>query len=165
MAVDGRTVVDKMKIRRWNRGDLDQIAGLWLELANHINPLDGFYQIAPDARAKYTDYLRRVFGDRDHMVFVADAGEGLAGFAMGRVNRNPSVVVPDRVGYIENVFIQSDKRRSGIGKALCERLLEWFRGKRITHVELFYQTENSGAAAFWHRMGFRTWLAKAYKAV
>jgi len=157
--------MDRVKIRRWKRGDLEQIVELWLGLADHINPIDGFYQIVPDAREKYTGYLHRAFGDRNHVVFVADTDEGLVGFGMGRVKRNPSVVVPETVGYIENIFIQERKRRSGIGTALCNRLLDWFRKRKIVHVELFYQIENNSAAVFWKKMGFKTWLAKAYRIV
>ena len=155
----------KLRLRGWNHADLEQIADLWLELATLVNPMDGFYQISPDAREKYKSYLREVFGDRNYAVFVAEGEEGLVGFAMGRVNRNPSVVVPDAVGYIENIFVKEASRKTGVGKALCGQLLDWFRGRGVGHVELFYQIKNKEAEAFWKKMGFRTWLAKAYRAV
>lgn len=157
--------MNRLMIRPWKRQDMEQIAELWLCLANHINPMDGFYQISPDASEKYKAYLRRVFGDRNYVVFVADTDEGLVGFAMGRVNKTPSVVVPEAVGYIENVFVREGNRQSGIGKVLCTRLLDWFKGRDIGHVELFYQIQNSEAAAFWEKMGFKTWLAKAYRVI
>jgi ribosomal protein S18 acetylase RimI-like enzyme len=157
--------MDRVKIRRWKRGDLEQIVDLWLELTYHINPTDGFYRIAPDARRKYRGYLNRVFGDRNYGVFVADSNERLVGFVMGRVNQTPSVVIPDMVGYIENIFIEKESRRSGVGRELCHSLFEWFKERRIGHVELFYQIENTEAAAFWKRLGFRTWLAKAYRGI
>ena len=157
--------MDRLTIRSWRRGDLEEIADLWLGLARHINPMDGFYRLSPDARRSYGGYLERVFGDRNYVVFVADEGRGLVGFAMGRLNRSPSMVLPETVGYIENVFIQEGRRRSGIGTALCRMLLDWFRERGINHVELFYQVANSGAASFWEKMGFKTWLAKAYRIV
>ncbi len=153
----------KVRIRAWNEDDLEQIAELWLGLARHIKPMDGFYQISPDARNKYKRYLHRALSDRNYAVFVADRGDGLVGFAMGRINRSPSVVTPEAVGYIENVFIEEGSRQLGIGTALCNRLLNWFKRGGIDHVELFYQIENREAAAFWKKMGFKTWLAKAYR--
>lgn len=155
--------MDGVKLRGWKREDLDQIADLWLGLATHVNPMDGFYEISPDAKKKYKGYLHRVFRDRDYVVFVADGNEGLVGFAMGRINKSPSVVIPETVGYVENVFIRDERRKSGIGTALCNQLLDWFKKQGIGHVELFYQIENTGAAAFWKTMGFKTWLAKAYR--
>lgn len=157
--------MDAVKLRPWKQEDLDEIADLWLGLATHVNPMDGFYRISPDARKKYRGYLRRVFSDRKYVVFVADGDEGLVGFAMGRINRSPSVVVPKTVGYIENVFIKQGRRELGIGTALCNQLLEWFKRKGIGHAELFYQIENREAAAFWDKMGFKTWLAKAYRTI
>lgn len=165
MPLNGRRGMETVKLREWKQEDLKQIANLWLRLATHVNPMDGFYQISPDAEEKYERYLHRVFGDRNYVVFVADSEEGLVGFAMGRINKNPSVVVPETVGYIENIFIKEGRQQSGIGAALCSQLIEWFRKKGVGHVELFYQIENRGAAAFWKKMGFKTWLAKAYRPI
>lgn len=163
--LDKREEMDTVEVRAWEQKDLDQIADLWLSLATHVNPIDGFYRVSPDAKTKYKRYLQRVFGDRNYVVLVAEAEEGLVGFAMGRINKNPSVVVPETVGYIENIFIKAGRRESGIGTALCSQLLEWFRKKGVGHVELFYQIENREAAAFWKKMGFKTWLAKAYRTI
>lgn len=157
--------MSKVKIRGWKLEDLEQIVDLWLELASYVRPMDGFYQLSPDAGKKYNGYLRRVFGDRKYGVFVADSDGGLIGFAMGRINESPSVVLPESVGYIENIFVRGGRRHSGVGTALCNELLNWFRQRGIGDVELFYQVENSEAAAFWKKMGFKTWLAKAYKTI
>jgi ribosomal protein S18 acetylase RimI-like enzyme len=161
--MDERNAMDEVKFREWKSEDFEQIADLWLELATYVNPMDGFYQISPEAKKNYKKYLSRVYGDRNAVVFVAEFGEELVGFAMGRINRNPAVVIPEAVGYIENVFISENQRTSGIGTVLCTRLLEWFKNRGVSHVELFYQIENDAAAAFWKKMGFTTWLAKAYK--
>jgi len=157
--------MDSVKIRGWKEEDLEQIVDLWLRLAHHIEPMDGFYQISADAAKKYRAYLRRVFNDRNYAVFVADGDEGLMGFVMGRINKSPSVVVPETVGYVENIFTKEGRRQSGIGTALCNKLLDWFEKKGIEHVELFYQIENREAAGFWKKMGFKTWLAKAYRII
>lgn len=163
--VGERREMNGVTLREWRRQDLDQIADLWMDLATYVNPMDGFYQISPDARRKYRRYLNGVFGDRKYVAFVADTGDDLVGFAMGRINRNASVVLPEVVGYIENVFVREGRRSSGVGTALCRRLLDWFKDQGIGHVELFYQIENKAAAAFWKKMGFKAWLAKAYKTI
>jgi GNAT superfamily N-acetyltransferase len=157
--------MDKVKIRGWTQADLEEVVALWLELAYHVRPMDGFYKPSPDAGKKYKEYLRRALDDRKHAVFVAESDMGLVGFAMGRINESPSVVVPRTVGYIENVFIRGSRRHSGIGTALCKELLAWFKSWGVGHVELFYQFENKKAAAFWNKLGFKTWLAKAYKTI
>ena len=161
----GARDMGNVQIRGWRRHDVGHVVDLWLELARYINPMDGFYQITPNARDKYAGYLDRLFQDRNYAVFVADEGDKLIGFAMGRINRTPAVVLPETVGYIENIFIRDGKRGCGIGTALCERLFVWFRERQITHVELFYQMANSGAEAFWRKMGFTAWLAKAYRTI
>jgi ribosomal protein S18 acetylase RimI-like enzyme len=162
MGPNGSVGMDTVRLRAWKQGDVEQIVDLWLGLMNHVNPVDGFYRISPDARKRYQSYLHRVFTDRDYAVFVAEADDGLVGFAMGRINKTPSVVVPETVGYIENIFVREERRASGIGKALCKKLLEWFKKRGIGHVELFYQIENKQAVTFWQKMGFKAWLAKAY---
>ena len=154
-----------VKIREWRRQDLEQVVDLWFELARHIYPMDGFYHMTPNAKEKYRTYLDRLFENRNYAVFVVDGGDELIGFAMGRINRTPAVVLPEAVGYIENIFIRDGKRGCGVGTALCEKLLVWFREKQITHVELFYQMANTRAEVFWRKMGFTAWLAKAYRTI
>ena len=157
--------MENVTIRDWRRQDLEQVVDLWFQLTRYVNPMDGFYRIMPDARDKYRGYLERVLGDRNYAVFVAEIDDRVVGFAMGRINRAPSVVLPNTVGYIENIFIAEGQRGDGCGTALCERLFVWFRERGIDHVELFYQMANKGAEAFWRKMGFTTWLAKAYRAI
>jgi ribosomal protein S18 acetylase RimI-like enzyme len=157
--------MERVTIRGWRREDLEQVVELWFQLARYVNPMDGFYQIMPDARDKYRVYLERVLGDRNYAVFVAEVDDRVVGFAMGRINRTPSVVLPNSVGYIENIFVGAGQRGGGIGTSLCERLLVWFKEREIDHVELFYQMANRGAEGFWKKMGFTTWLAKAYRTI
>ncbi len=155
--------MDTVRIRNWKRQDLDQIADLWLELAHDVKPMDGFYRLSPGAGRRYRDYLSGAYNDGNFTVFVAETSEKLVGFAMGRIRKNPPVVIPESVGYIENVYVKKEKRQLKIGTTLCDSLLDWFKKRGIGHVELFYQIENRGAAAFWKKMGFMTWLAKAYR--
>ena len=72
--------------------------------------------------------------------FVVDrtGGPGLAACVLGSIQQrlgnpaNPS----GRSGYVYNVATDPDQRRRGFSRACMTALLDWYRTRGITHVEL-----------------------------
>lgn len=85
------------------------------------------------------DYVRR-------RLFVAEAEGVLIGFAVGRV-------VAD-TGELESVAVDSQARRSGVGRALCGAVIEWCRGQGARAVELEVRAMSEGAMGLYRGLGF-----------
>ena len=79
-------------------------------------------------------------------LFVAEAVDGLAGFAVGKV-------VAD-VGELESIAVQPGSRRAGVGKALCMAVIEWCRSEGASAVELEVRAASVGALALYASLGF-----------
>jgi [ribosomal protein S18]-alanine N-acetyltransferase len=79
-------------------------------------------------------------------VFAAKGVGGIVGFA-----------VASRVGELaelESVVVSEPARRKGIGKALCQRVMDWSRNAGASDVELEVRASSEGALALYRSLGF-----------
>jgi ribosomal-protein-alanine N-acetyltransferase len=103
---------------------------------------------APEAANWSTPALREGLTQGASCFLVAAVNDRLSGFAIGRR-------VADE-GEILNLAVRPDCRRRGIGKALVEKLLEWFQHQATTKVFLEVRESNAAAIAFYQCLGFVT---------
>ncbi len=111
-------------IRPARPADLDQLARL----------LEALW---PDSPAEeHSKELQLLLGGKadlvlttPHTIFVAEAGEKLAGFLEVDLRSHADGCNPSRpVGYIEGWYIAENYRRRGIGKKLLAAAEDWARG-------------------------------------
>jgi ribosomal-protein-alanine N-acetyltransferase len=79
-------------------------------------------------------------------VFVAEANAAIAGFA-----------VASRAGEfaeLESVVVSPSDRRKGIGKALCQQVMDWSRTMGASELELEVRASSDGALALYGSLGF-----------
>jgi ribosomal-protein-alanine N-acetyltransferase len=66
---------------------------------------------------------------------------------------------------LESVCVAMAARRTGIGGALCEAVIDWCRSQSATEIGLEVRAESAGARALYTSVGFvRTALRPAYYA-
>ncbi len=87
-------------------------------------------------------------------ILLAFEGDKLVGFIAGDANWF-SKRERDRVGAVHELVVHKDYRNRGIGSALMERILEYFRGKGLKKAELWVGDENLVARRFYERLGFK----------
>lgn len=80
-------------------------------------------------------------------LMVAEAEGGLLGFCVGKVIGFGS-------GELESVAVDSAARRSGVGRALCEAVIDWCRGQGAAEMELEVRAGSDGAIALYGGLGF-----------
>jgi ribosomal-protein-alanine N-acetyltransferase len=80
-------------------------------------------------------------------LIVAEAEGGLLGFCVGKVIGFGS-------GELESVAVDSASRRSGVGRALCEAVVDWCRGQGAEEMELEVRAGSDGAIALYGGLGF-----------
>lgn len=79
-------------------------------------------------------------------LLVAELAGRVVGFAVGKV------VVG--LGELESVAVRADARRSGVGRMLCEAVVEWCRTEGSLVVELEVRAASAGAIALYNGLGF-----------
>ena len=92
--------------------------------------------------------LRRFFGLPGARSLVAESDGEIEGFALGYVD-------PTDVAHVVTLYVHPSARRRGLGKRLLEGLLEALAEVGAKHAVLEVDVRNSGAIAFYRRLGFR----------
>ncbi len=77
--------------------------------------------------------------------FVAEGNGGIFGFAV--VSR------AGELAQLESVVVFESLRRKGIGKALCQQIMEWSRNG-ASELELEVRASSNGALALYRSLGF-----------
>jgi [ribosomal protein S18]-alanine N-acetyltransferase len=88
-------------------------------------------------------------GKLQRCLIVARDGGRITGFAVGHFN----IVLPDSA-VLESVCVAPGLRRIGVGKALCNAVIQWCRGLGATEVALEVRASNAGAIALYKLLGF-----------
>jgi ribosomal protein S18 acetylase RimI-like enzyme len=57
---------------------------------------------------------------------------------------------------IEELVVDEDARRRGVGRALVEAAVEWARAQGCSEVEVSTDPDNASAQAFYQRLGFES---------
>jgi [ribosomal protein S18]-alanine N-acetyltransferase len=83
-------------------------------------------------------------------LFVAEAAGRLVGFAVGKVMGTG----PDCFAELESVVVDAGARRGGVGRALCEAVMDWCRGEGAAAMELEVRAGSAGAIALYGELGF-----------
>ena len=78
--------------------------------------------------------------------FVAEIAERVAGFAVGRM--------VGEHGEIESVVVGRETQRKGVGRALCETVMEWASVEGASAIELEVRVGSVGALALYKSLQF-----------
>ncbi len=65
--------------------------------------------------------------------------------------------------YIHWTYLDEDHRRRGVGRQLFDHLLTWARGQGVYRIELQFIEGNEQAAAFWPKVGFRSYARRCVR--
>ncbi|HYS72858.1 MAG TPA: GNAT family N-acetyltransferase [Thermoplasmata archaeon] len=152
-----RLVSDQPHIRAARFADLGTLARMWEELEKHHVDLGGpEYRVARGWKGEWQRFARNHIGRKDRLCLVAEPDGRAIGFLLGAVLERPKVFERRRYGHIYDVFVDAARRNRGVGEALANAALEWFRAHRVDRVELYAHTRNESGLRFWKRMGFET---------
>jgi [ribosomal protein S18]-alanine N-acetyltransferase len=109
--------------------------------------VEAILQLSPDAANWPVGSLIETFEQYPSYFLVAGHGEEIKGFISGRR-------ILDE-GEILNLAVKPTERRTGVGKALVQALLERFGRENVLQVFLEVRESNLGAIAFYQGLRFR----------
>lgn len=137
----------------WN-ADADAIC-VWQRETYAIN-FPGF-SFTPEFALAFRHDLRRASLDEQHGLFVLDDGPnggGACGFLWLVLCLNSWT--NERYGYVNNLYIASEKRGTQLGDALLAHAETWFRARRVSKLRLTVTTSNIAACKLYERAGYGT---------
>lgn len=136
-----------MIIRRAKEGDIKDLVDVYLQ---GYKGLEEYSYTHPDDVEAYLHWLfrRDVAG-----IWLAEENSKIVGFVASDGNwfskREGKVV-----GAIHELVVLPEYRKKGIGKALVEKALEYFKSRGLEVAELWVGDENKQAMDFYKNLGF-----------
>lgn len=133
-----------MTIREYRSSDLDACRSLWVELTVHHRRIYGVDTIGgSDPGSQFDDHLAAV---GPQSIWVAEIDGDVIGVA--------GLIVDGSSGEVEPVVVAEAARRSGIGTALVQRVVEAAGERGITMLSVRPVARNSDAVRFFRKSGF-----------
>lgn len=145
-------------IREARRQDVGAIVALWKEMMAFHEAYDARFRFAADAPKDFQNHLTAILRSRSARVLVAQAGDRVIGYIMGEIQPRKPIYPAGKYAFISDICVTQEHRRSGVGRALVQNLMEWFRQQGVTAIELFVAEANPISLAFWQAMGFKDYL-------
>lgn len=131
-----------MDVRAANESDIGRLRELWLAFAREV-PAPDYLEVDADHELREVEeYVR------DHVALIADGDGSVGGFVLARM-RGP------RHGWISDLYVVPDARRSGLAAALVREAATRLRAQGADAVSLEVQVDNADARVVYERWGFR----------
>ncbi len=148
--------VDTM-IRPATYDDAEAIAQLWEKLVNYHCALDSALpQKSPNGKRIYAQRIVDRLDDMQTCTLVAEEDGQVVGYAVGVViDLVPEMFAQETAGFVADIYVSPEYRKRGIGRALVETLVIWFRGEGINYFEWSVAAKNHAGHEFWHAVGGR----------
>ena len=144
-------------IRRMERRDLEAVGklGAMLMETHHAFDRQRFLAPTPDAASGYGWFLGRVLEDAEACVFVAEEGERIAGYVYAALEPLSWKELRGPAGFIHDVAVDEEARRSGVARQLMDAAIEWLREHGAPRVILWTAAPNAAAQSLFRSAGFR----------
>ncbi len=124
----------RFQIQPAQLSDLDAIVALERATENAPHwPLSAYAAILADSASP-------------RCLLVAQTAGQLEGFAVGLVSPSSAE--------LESVVVAASSRRAGVGRGLCNAVLDWTRSKGATEIILEVRAVSAGAIALYASLGF-----------
>jgi len=145
-------------VRRAKEEDLSQVYLLWKEMMEYHLTLDSRFDLAPDSREAYLEYLHSILDNYDYAIFVAEQDRKIVGYTVGMILSNPTVFSLSRYGFIAEMGVNSTHQRGGVGHRLWEYARRWFQRRGISVIQLNVSPRNERGYNFWTQVGCTEFL-------
>ena len=138
-------------------GDIDSILDLWEKLMDEHYQFDRRFRRRELGRIHMRYHLSSSLFSSDFILLVARSEGKVIGFMSAQIIRNP-IFLPPSMGQIADAFILQEWRGKGIGSAMVNYIIEWFREKNVVQIDLNVAIANEKGRNFWKKQGFTPYL-------
>lgn len=144
-------------IRRAERSDLPAIGtlGAMLMQTHYAFDPQRFLAAGEGAARGYASFLGNVLQDPDACIFVSEHGGDVTGYIYAALEPLSWKELRGPAGFIHDVLVRVEARRSGAATKLMEAAVAWLREKGAPRVILWTAAPNATAQKLFRKMGFR----------
>lgn len=146
-----------LRIRRATIDDLERAAALGAEIVRHhhrTNPARFF--LLDDTEQGYAWWLGQELTRSDAVILLAEQSGQVVGYAYGAIEPRDWSVLLDEHGALHDLFVVPEARRSGVGRALVEALIQALTELGAPLLVLRVMVQNEPARRLAESFGFAT---------
>lgn len=136
-------------VRRAQQSDQERVGELWMQLLSEQASLDDRFDVAEDALERWENDFPMWLDDETARVYVAEDEEEILGFATARRWGPPPIYKESSEVYIDELYVQPDARRRGLGTQLLRAVRDWTDRLGAQRIRLNVLTANNAGRAFW----------------
>jgi ribosomal protein S18 acetylase RimI-like enzyme len=146
-----------VSFRTAERRDLDALGELGAMLIRTHYAFDHqrFLPSPEGVEKGYASFLGRALDSPDDRVFVAERDERVVGYVYAALEPMSWKELRGPAGFIHDLAVAEEARRSGLGTRLMEVAVEWLRSRGAPRVILWSAAANGTAQALFRKLNFR----------
>ena len=154
-----------MIVRKAERRDLPALGrlGAMLMRAHYDFDPQRFLAAGPDTERGYAWFLGGMLESHEDVVFVAETDGEIVGYVFAALEPLSWKELRGPAGFIHDVAVAEESRKSGIATKLMEAAMEWLQGRGAPRVILWTAAPNAAAQALFRRLGFRNTMLEMTK--
>jgi GNAT superfamily N-acetyltransferase len=151
------TANETVLIRRAEPRDMSALGRLGAALVRAHHAFDARRFLTPGARLEegYAHFLRTQLAEENVVIFVAERAATIIGYVYAGVEPRSWKELRDVAGFIHDVVVHPEARRSGVGTRLIETAAAWLATRGVARVMLWTAEKNREGQRLFEHLGFR----------
>jgi ribosomal protein S18 acetylase RimI-like enzyme len=134
--IGGNRPAPPFRVRPAGYADLEVVLEMWGTMMAEHELSDPRIRLSDAALPSYRSYLGYHLNNSGSRVLVADARDAMAGFCLVTITHNLKMFLPERYGYLSDLYVRPDARRQGVGRALVAHASAAFSFNIISSTDL-----------------------------
>ncbi|MFX1536605.1 MAG: GNAT family N-acetyltransferase [Promethearchaeota archaeon] len=137
--------------------DAKNLGKLWFAQRTYHQQWDELYASVPKAKHDWVKQFLTWLPQKNHCVLVAEDEYGqIMGYVHGSYHSWPLSPF-EYYGSLNTIAVAEEARGCGIGKKLVNKLLKWFKERKIQHISIHVDYRNRIALNLYRSVGFRSY--------
>jgi diamine N-acetyltransferase len=142
-----------ISIRKAAVEDLESILKLNKALFDYEEKFNSEYNLGWTYSEKGQNYFRKRIKDDSSIVLVAETGNRIVGYLLIFIDTH-SIRKTNPIAEVENMFIDREYRKHGIGTELMKEAIKLIKEKGIKRIDVEVEAQNFEAIKFYKSIGF-----------
>lgn len=143
----------EIKIRKAEIKDYDEVHSLIMQVHKlHVNEREDIYNdIDPLEKKEYIDELLK----KESIYLIAEIENKIEGICFAKIKeiKGNKLMKDRKIMHIEDICVNKNVRRHGIGKKLYMEITKIAKSKKINNIELLVWGFNKDAIGFYNYLG------------
>jgi len=141
-------------VREAVEGDLEVLVLCHSRFMEHHIKADKRFALRSDAEEKWGEQIASELSNPDTLVLVAEDNSKIIGCAYILIKSGALDFGPEKIGYLCDVFVETNYRRLGIARRFLSSALNWLRMREIYTIETSWSVNSEEAKSTWPELGF-----------